>query len=87
MSNLTDYFHETAIKDGIAAIIRNDFEINLDDRQIEQLTSMIFNKLDNMPSITDDGDLEVDIFYYLLYTMLQNITLQAKVRALEEAVG
>ncbi len=86
MSTLINYFHETAIKDGIASIIQQDFEIDLDAEQMDQLTNVIFNKLDNMPSVTDGEDLELDTFYYLLFTLLQNITLQAKVDALKETL-
>jgi hypothetical protein len=87
MINLTDWFHETAIKDGITSILKNDFEINLDADQLDQLSNVIFNKLDNMPSVTDGEDLELDTFYYLLCLMIENMTLQSKVKALEEALG
>jgi hypothetical protein len=87
MSNLTNYFNGTIAKDGIASIIRDSFNLKLNPELMDQVTNIVINKLDSAPSITEGEDKEVDMFYYLLYTMLQNITLQAKVTDLEETVS
>ncbi len=83
--SITDFFHETAIKDGVAKIIQDDFDLKLGPEQMEHVTNLVMDKLEHMPAVTEGEDPEVDMFYYLLYTMLHNITLQAKLKFLDEA--
>ena len=87
MSNITNYFHETSIKDGIASIIQGDFKLKLGPDQMDDVTDIIIRKLDSMPAVTGGEESEVDMFYYLLYTMLDNIALHAKLKALEKISG
>ena len=86
MTSLLEYFHETAIKNGIATIIQNDFKLPLTTSQTLEMTDMIYRRLENMPVVTtdDDVDMEAELFYHLLYTVMRNIVLEAKVKALQE---
>ncbi len=86
MSNLIDYFHEAAIESGIGTIIRDEFGLKLEPKQMEHLTSLIMDKLGHMIE-TSDEDMEVSMFRYLLQTIIHNVTLEAKIKTLEEGSG
>lgn len=87
MGSITAFFQEQAIRDGVATILEHNFGLDLTTEQMSKTTEIIFNTLDEMPVYTadEDGelDMETELFFYLIHTMLKNIMLHAKINAMQ----
>ena len=81
--NMNEYFMEENIKAGLITVLKNQFRMELAGPELEDLTETIFTAIKTLPDIEDETvDVDVRLFYWLLYTMILSTIKTAKNRAL-----